>query len=199
MATRETARSAAQCVLPGERDQSSERGAGNGVLFKVVLKARMTDRRIMSVLRQNRVFSGAMQSGGRRLVFGSLGLLAVALAGCASSLPVRNFAADYQRASSQSVRVVGYAPFRVAELRSERRLKVELNSLAQAFAGLVDPLVMLGVSDGIPPLSAHQAAAQAFLAETGRPSCTVTASAVLPNGRAFEFQYACPAQPSGQS
>ena len=36
------------------------------------------------------------------------------------------------------------------------------NVLHQTFGGLVNPLILLSVTDGIPPLSAHQAAAQAY-------------------------------------
>src|SRR5262245_9384634 len=118
----------------------------------------------------------------------ALALLVVA--GCATT-PVRDFAADYQKAASQSVKVDGYPPFRVAELRDQRRLKVELNILAQAFGSLGDPLVLLGVSNGIPPVSAHRAAAQAYLAETGRASCSATDAAASPDGREFEFRYMC--------
>ena len=96
------------------------------------------------------------------------------LTACAASLPVRDFRTDYDRARSrQSVTVAGYPPFRVLELREQRRIKVEVNVLHQAFGGLVDPLILLSITDGIPPLSAHQAAAQAYLAETWRQGCTV--------------------------
>lgn len=113
------------------------------------------------------------------------------LAGCASSLPERDFRADYQRATGQHVRIEGYAPFAVDELRAQRRLRVQLNVLAQAFGWASDPLVLLGITSGIPPLAAHRAAAQRYLADTGRPSCTAYDSAVMPNGRAFEFRYSC--------
>jgi hypothetical protein len=124
------------------------------------------------------------------------GLIAVlaltSLTACAASLPVRDFRTDYDRAKSrQSVTVAGYPPFRVLELRAQRRIKVEVNVLHQAFGGLVNPLILLSVTDGIPPLSAHQAAAQAYLADTWRPGCAVEPVAVTPNGRAFEFRYSC--------
>ena len=114
------------------------------------------------------------------------------LSACAASLPVRDFRTDYDRAKSrQSVTVAGYPPFRVLELREQRRIKVEVNVLHQAFGGLVNPLILLSLTDGIPPLSAHQAAAQAYLADTWRPGCAVEPVAVTPNGRAFEFRYSC--------
>ena len=114
------------------------------------------------------------------------------LTACAASLPVRDFRTDYDRAKSrQSVTVAGYPPFRVLELREQRRIKVEVNVLHQAFGGLVNPLILLSITDGIPPLSAHQAAAQAYLADTWRPGCAVEPVAVTPNGRAFEFRYSC--------
>jgi len=124
------------------------------------------------------------------------GLIAVlaltSLTACAASLPVRDFRTDYDRAKSrQSVTVAGYPPFRVLELRAQRRIKVEVNVLHQAFGGLVNPLILLSVTDGIPPLSAHQAAAQAYLADTWRPGCAVEPVAVTPSGREFEFQYSC--------
>jgi hypothetical protein len=124
------------------------------------------------------------------------GLIAVlaltSLTACAASLPVRDFRTDYDRAKSrQSVTVAGYPPFRVLELREQRRIKVEVNVLHQAFGGLVNPLILLSLTDGIPPLSVHQAAAQAYLAETWRPGCAVEPVAVTPNGRAFEFRYSC--------
>lgn len=112
------------------------------------------------------------------------------LAGCATA-PVRDFRGDYERASSQSVKVEGYPPFRVAELRQQRRLKVELNVLAQAFGWASDPLVLLGVTSGIPPASAHAAAARAYLAETGRTGCSIVDTAVSPDGREYEFRYSC--------
>jgi hypothetical protein len=115
---------------------------------------------------------------------------AVAIAGCAST-PVRDFQADYQRTSTQSVKIDGYPPFRVAELREQRRLKVELNVLAQAFGSLGNPLVLLGVSSGIPPESAHRSAALVYLAESGRAACSLVDGAVSPSGREFEFRYAC--------
>jgi hypothetical protein len=121
------------------------------------------------------------------IVVPALGLLV----GCASSLPAQDFRSAYQNAAGRSVKIEGYPPFNVAELRDQRRLKVELNILAQAFGGLADPLVLLGFTDGIPPASAHRAAARAYMAETGRPSCNVADAAVLPNGRAFEFRYDC--------
>jgi hypothetical protein len=116
----------------------------------------------------------------------------VFLSACAASLPVRDFRTDYDRAKSrQSVTVAGYPPFRVLELREQRRIKVEVNVLHQAFGGMVNPLILLSITDGIPPLSAHQAAAQAYLAETWRPGCAVEPVAVTPNGRAYEFRYSC--------
>lgn len=115
------------------------------------------------------------------------------LTACASSLPVRDFRADYERAKSRSyVRVPGHPPFRVLELREQRRIQVHLNVLAQAFGHLVDPLVLLGVTDGIPSVLAHQQAAQAYLTESGRSGCSVEPVAVAPGGRAFEFRYSCP-------
>jgi hypothetical protein len=122
-----------------------------------------------------------------------IAVLALAfLSACAASLPVRDFRTDYDRAKSrQSVTVAGYPPFRVLELRQQRRIKVEVNVLHQAFGGLVNPLILLSITDGIPPLSAHQAAAQAYLAETWRPGCAVEPVAVTPNGRAYEFRYNC--------
>jgi hypothetical protein len=117
-------------------------------------------------------------------------LVLVTLAGCAS-LPVRGFRADYQKASGRSVKIEGYPPFNVAELREQQRLKVELNALAQAFGWVADPLALLGVSSGIPPASAHEAAARTYLAETGRRSCSVSDGAVSPSGREFEFRYNC--------
>jgi hypothetical protein len=113
------------------------------------------------------------------------------LAGCASSLPVRDFGADYQRASSGSVKIDGYPPFAVFELKEQRRLQVRLNVLAQAFGWVADPLQLVGISDGIPSQSAHETAARQYLAETGRGSCSVTGSAISPNGREFEFTYTC--------
>jgi hypothetical protein len=120
-------------------------------------------------------------------------LTALSLAACASSLPVRDFRSDYDRAERRSVKVDGYPPFNVLELKERRRLKVALNILAQAFGGLGDPLVLMGLSDGIPPMAAHRAAARAYLAETRRPSCTVEAAAISSSGREYEFQYACSA------
>lgn len=113
------------------------------------------------------------------------------LAGCASSLPVRDFRSDYDRAERRSIKVDGYPPFNVLELREQRRIKVALNFLAQTFGGLADPFILMGLSDGIPPLAAHRAAAQAYLVETGRLSCTVEATAISPGGRDYEFRYAC--------
>jgi hypothetical protein len=119
-------------------------------------------------------------------------VLAVLVLGGCASLPTRNFQADYERAPHRStVRVEGYAPFGVAELRDQQRLRVELNAFAQAFGGLADPLVLVGISSGIPPASAHEAAARAYLAQTGRPSCSVHDGAVSPNGRQYEFRYTC--------
>jgi hypothetical protein len=126
-----------------------------------------------------------------RTRFAVAALALASLAACASSLPVRNFGGDYDRASRNSVKIDGYPPFSVLELREQRRLKVALNVLAQTFGSLVDPLILLGVSDGIPPASAHQAAAQAYLVENGRPGCAIVDAAVSPNGREFEFRYAC--------
>lgn len=113
------------------------------------------------------------------------------LAGCASSLPVRDFRADYERAPSRQVKIEGYAPFVVYELKSQRRLLVRLNLLAQAFGWAANPAVLLGLSDGIPSQSAHEAAARQYLAETGRGSCPVSGAGVTPSGREFEFAYAC--------
>ena len=116
----------------------------------------------------------------------------MSLTACASSLPVRDFRADYERAKSrQSVKVAGYPSFGVLELRDQRRIKVEVNVLHQAFGGHGQSSHLLGITDGIPPLSAHQAAAQAYLAETWRPGCAVEPVAVTPNGRAYEFRYSC--------
>ena len=125
----------------------------------------------------------------RQLVLGTFALAVVG--GCAST-PVRDFHADYAKVSSRSVKIDGYPPFNVAELREQKRLKVELNLLAQTFGAMLDPTVLLGLSDGIPPSWAHQAAARAYLAESGRPACAVTDAAVSPNGREFDFRYACP-------
>ena len=124
----------------------------------------------------------------------TIALLALTLlAACASSLPVRDFRADYERTKSRSyVRVPGHPPFRVLELREQRRIQVTLNVLAQAFGGLGDPLVLLGVSNGIPSISAHHQAALAYLVESGRTGCIVEPIAVTPGGRAFEFRYSCP-------
>jgi hypothetical protein len=105
---------------------------------------------------------------------------------------VRDFRSDYQRTSPSYVKIEGYAPFRVAELRDQQRIQVELNLLAQTFGVLVDPVVLLGLSNGIPSASAHEAAAQAHLANTGRSSCSIVDAAVSPNGRQFEFRYTCP-------
>jgi len=67
-----------------------------------------------------------------------------------------------------------------------------LNVLAQVFGSVTNPLVLMGVSDGIPSASAHRSAAQAYLVETGRLSCAITDAAVSPDGREFEFHYSCP-------
>ena len=124
------------------------------------------------------------------------GLIAVVaftlLTACASSLPVRDFRADFERAAARStIKVEGYPSFGVAELRQQRRLRVEVLPLAAVGQVLTDPLIWLGVTDGIPPLSAHQTAARAFLAQTGRSGCTVEPVAVTPSGREFEFRYSC--------
>ena len=124
------------------------------------------------------------------------GLIAVvaltSLTACASSLPVRDFRADFERASARStIKVEGYPSFGIAELREQRRLRVEVLPLAALGRVLTDPLIWMGVSDGIPPLSAHHAAARVYLAETGRSGCTVEPIAVTPSGRAFEFRYNC--------
>jgi hypothetical protein len=113
------------------------------------------------------------------------------LAGCGSSLPVRDFRNDYQRAAGGSAKIEGYPPFAIFELKEQRRLQVRLNMLAQVFGPIADPLQMMGLSDGIPPQSAHEAAARQYLADTGRTSCPVTGSAISPSGREFEFTYAC--------
>ena len=114
------------------------------------------------------------------------------LAGCGSSLPVRDFRPDYGKEWSSSVKIEGYPPFAVYELKAQRRLQVRLNMIAQVFGPIADPLQMIGVSDGIPSQSAHEAAARQYLADTGRTSCTVAGSAVAPGGREFEFTYTCP-------
>lgn len=113
------------------------------------------------------------------------------LAGCGSSLPVRDFRPDYGREWSTSVKIEGHPPFAVYELKAQRRLQVRLNMLAQAFGWAGDPLQLLGVSDGIPSQSAHEAAARQYLADTGRTSCSVAGSAISPSGREFEFTYTC--------
>jgi hypothetical protein len=120
------------------------------------------------------------------------GLALSLLASCAT-LPVRDFAGDYQRASGRRhVIVAGYAPFNIVELRAQRRLKVQLNVLAHAFGWVGNPLILLGITDGIPPAAAHQEAARTYLVETGRPSCSIIDAAVSPSGREFEFRYHCP-------
>ena len=121
----------------------------------------------------------------------TIGMLLLLIESGCSSVPVRDFRADYQKASSRSVKVDGYPPFSVSELPAQRRLKVELNMLAQAFGSIADPMVLMGVSNGIPSASVHEAAALAYLAETGRPSCRTFEAATSPTGREFEFQYAC--------
>ena len=114
------------------------------------------------------------------------------LAGCASSLPVREFRGEYERAPKHDVKIEGHAPFVVYELREQRRLQVRLNLVAQAFGWVGDPLQMIGVSDGIPSQSAHEAAARQYLAETGRAACSVAGTAITPSRREFEFAYTCP-------
>jgi hypothetical protein len=117
----------------------------------------------------------------------------VFVAGCASSLPVQDFRSDYQRPTARgTAKVQGYPLFAVAELREQRRIRVMVVPMVAAFSVPANPLVMAGLSDGIPPVSAHQAAAQVFLAEHGRPGCTVEPVAVSPSGREFEFRYTCP-------
>ena len=112
------------------------------------------------------------------------------LAGCVST-PVRDFRGDYQKSASRWVRIDGYPPFNVAELRGQRRLKVEKNIIAQMASALVDPFVMFGVSDGIPPVHVHEAAARAYLHETGRANCSLADAAMSPNGREYEFRFRC--------
>jgi hypothetical protein len=124
------------------------------------------------------------------------GLIAVvaltSLTACASSLPVRDFRADFERPSARStIKIEGYPSFGVAELREQRRLRVEVAPLAALGQALTNPLIWIGVTDGIPSLSAHHAAARAYLAEAGRSGCTVEPVAVTPSGRAFEFRYSC--------
>jgi hypothetical protein len=124
------------------------------------------------------------------------GLIIVAaltlLTACASSLPVRDFRADFERPSARStIKIEGYPSFGVAELRNQRRLRVEVLPLAALGQVLTNPFIWVGVTDGIPSLSAHQAAARAFLAETGRGACTLEPVAVTPSGREFEFRYSC--------
>jgi hypothetical protein len=113
------------------------------------------------------------------------------LAGCGYSLPVRDFRPDYGKEWSTSVKIEGYPPFAVYELKQQRRLQVRLNMLAQVFGGVFDPVQWVGLSDGIPSQSAHEAAARQYLADTGRTSCTVAGSAIAPGGREFEFTYSC--------
>jgi hypothetical protein len=113
------------------------------------------------------------------------------LAGCGSSLPVRDFRPDYGKEWSTSVKIEGYPPFAVYELKQQRRLQVRLNMLAQVFGGVFDPVQWVGLSDGIPSQSAHEAAARQYLADTGRTSCSVVGSAISPGGREFEFTYSC--------
>lgn len=120
-----------------------------------------------------------------------IALASAVLAGCAS-VPVRDFSADYRRASPTYVRIDGYAPFRIAELRDQRRIEVELNLLAQTLGSIVSPVVLLGFSDGIPSAAAHEAAARAHLAQTGRASCSIVDTAISRNYRRYEFRYACP-------
>jgi hypothetical protein len=124
---------------------------------------------------------------------GFIAALAAFLSACASSLPVRDFRADFERASVRStIKIEGYPSFGVAELRDQRRLRVMVLPFAAFGQLLTDPLIWMGVSDGIPPLSAHHAAARAFLTETGRSACAVEPVSVTPSGRAFEFRYSCP-------
>jgi hypothetical protein len=124
---------------------------------------------------------------------GFIAVLALTLlTACASSLPVRDFRADYERAPTRrTIKVAGYPSFSVAELRPQRRLRVMVLPLAALGRVLADPLIWVGVSDGIPSLSAHETAARAFLAETGRAGCTVAPVAVTPSGHEFEFRYSC--------
>jgi hypothetical protein len=114
------------------------------------------------------------------------------LAACASSLPVRDFRADFERATARStIKVEGHPSFSVAELRGQRRLRVMVLPLVAFGRVLTDPLIWMGISDGVPSLSAHAAAARAFLVETGRSGCAVEPVAVTPSGHEFEFRYRC--------
>lgn len=116
----------------------------------------------------------------------------MSLTACASSLPVHDFRADFERPSARStIKIEGYPSFGVTELRQQRRLRVEVLPFAALGQVLTDPLIWMGVSDGIPSVSAHQAAARAFLVETGRAGCAVEPVAVAPGGRVFEFRYSC--------
>jgi hypothetical protein len=114
------------------------------------------------------------------------------LTACASSLPVRDFRADFERPTARStIKVEGHPSFGVAELRQQRRLRVMVLPLAAVGRILTDPLIWIGVSDGIPSLSAHQQAAQAYLVQSGRAGCSVEPVAVTPSGHEFEFRYQC--------
>ncbi len=118
-------------------------------------------------------------------------IFAACLAACHSPV-VREFRPDYERALRTSVKIDGYAPFSILEPTGQKRVQVSLNTLAQVFAPLTSATVLLGFSNGIPPASAHRAAALAHLVETGRQGCTLGEEAVSPTGREYEFRYSCP-------
>ena len=64
---------------------------------------------------------------------GFIAILALTLlTACASSLPVRDFRADFARPSARStIKIEGYPSFGVADLRQQRRLRVEVLPLAE--------------------------------------------------------------------
>lgn len=113
--------------------------------------------------------------------------LAAVLSGCATTR-VRDFAADYQPVWSAST--TQYPNFSVYDLPAQNRLMVRLG-LVSAMASALNAGFTLGFGGGTPSQAEHEAAAAAFLAESGRGPCRINDASIEPKGASYEFRYAC--------
>ncbi|ASP70375.1 hypothetical protein CDO28_01570 [Sinorhizobium meliloti] len=113
--------------------------------------------------------------------------LSVALAGCASPQAISRMTSY-----PSTVTPVKMADdtYRVFEKPEERSIMTTPSIAAAAAMGAARGAT-LGLANVMTPEQRHEAAAQQYLAQTGRPNCKITKGYLLAEPQ-YEFHYECP-------
>ena len=118
-------------------------------------------------------------------------LLLLGLGGCISSESI-SLAKQYEGLPTKIA--MPEDTYRVFEHPSAQKVMTTPSINRSINAGIARGLTF-GLADGVPPEQQHQAAAEKYLAQTGRAACVITSGYILVEPQ-YEFTFECPEQSS---